>query len=98
MERAEGRAGQPLMSSAHVSSILTSHRVDRRDASGGPGVVLGEMGRYPAVGSSAVTEDNLALDVRGSPGKTAARMALSPGLLIRMRSQVQVLAGPPHHS
>jgi membrane protease YdiL (CAAX protease family) len=27
------------------------------------------IGRYHAVGSSAVTEDNLALDVRGSPGK-----------------------------
>jgi hypothetical protein len=89
-------------------------------------------GRYPAIGSRAVTEDNLALDVRGSPGKTAVRMALSPRLLIRppwlvaatrdenrvcpaelgspwcgrarcyagdfrfrMRSQVQVLAGPP---
>jgi hypothetical protein len=25
----------------------------------------------------AVTEDNLALDVRGSPGKTVARMALT---------------------
>jgi hypothetical protein len=43
-------------------------------------------GRYPAVGGSAVTEDNLALDVRGSSGKTAVRMALSPRLLIRMRS------------
>src|SRR5215207_2380755 len=29
------------------------------------------------------TEDNLALDVRGSPGKIAVRMALSRGLLIR---------------
>jgi hypothetical protein len=26
---------------------------------------------------SAVTEDNLALDVRGSPGETAVRMALT---------------------
>src|SRR5215207_1281708 len=34
-------------------------------------------GRYPAVESSAVTEDNLALDVRGSPGKTAVCMALT---------------------
>jgi SAM-dependent methyltransferase len=33
-----------------------------------------------------VTEDNLALDVRGSPGKTGVCMALSPRLLIRMRS------------
>jgi hypothetical protein len=32
------------------------------------------IGRDHAVGSSAVTEDNFALDVRGSPGKTAVRM------------------------
>jgi hypothetical protein len=30
MERAEGRAGQPLMSSAHVSSILTGLTVGMR--------------------------------------------------------------------
>jgi hypothetical protein len=41
------------------------------------------------------TEDNLALDVRGSPEKTAVRTALSPRLLIRMRPEVQVLPGPP---
>jgi len=35
------------------------------------------IGRYYAVGSGAVTEDNLALDVRGSPGKTEVRMALT---------------------
>jgi hypothetical protein len=32
---------------------------------------------------------------RARPGKTALRTALSPRYLIRMRSQVQVLAGPP---
>src|SRR5215203_223206 len=41
------------------------------------------------------TEDNLALDVRGSPGKIAVRMALSRRLLIRMRPLVQVQPGPP---
>jgi hypothetical protein len=41
-------------------------------------VVFGTwIGRYCAVGSSRVTEDNLALDVRESPGKTAVRMALT---------------------
>jgi hypothetical protein len=40
-----------------------------------------------------VTEDNLALDVRGRPGRTAVRMALSPRSLIRMKSEVQVLPG-----
>jgi hypothetical protein len=49
---------------------------------------------HHAVRSSTATEDNLALDVRGSPGKTAVRMALSRRLLIRMKSEVQVLPGP----
>jgi hypothetical protein len=35
---------------------------------------------------SVVTEDNLALDVRGSPGKTAVRMALACRLLMRICS------------
>jgi hypothetical protein len=47
-------------------------RVDRICCSLAP-----RRSRYPAVGSSGVTEDNLALDVRGPPGKTAVRMALS---------------------
>src|SRR5215207_859281 len=34
-------------------------------------------------------------DARQRPGKTPVRTALSPRYLIRMRSQVQVLAGPP---
>jgi hypothetical protein len=34
-------------------------------------------------------------DAQRRPGKTPLRTALSPRLLIRMRSQVQVLAGPP---
>src|SRR4029453_9058257 len=34
-------------------------------------------------------------DGRARPGKTPVRTAVSPRLLIRMRSQVQVLAGPP---
>jgi hypothetical protein len=50
--------------------------------------------RYPAVGSGAVTEDNLALDVRGPPGKTAVRMALTGRLLIRMRALLQVQPSP----
>jgi hypothetical protein len=36
-----------------------------------------------------------ASDARAQPGKTPLRTALSPRYLIRMRSQVQVLAGPP---
>jgi hypothetical protein len=35
-------------------------------------------------------------DARARPGKTPVRTAVSPRYLIRMRSQVQVLAGPPH--
>src|SRR4029453_18805396 len=62
-------------------------------------IILGTwIGRSCAVGSSRVTEDNLALDVRRSPGKTGVRMALSPGLLIRMRPLVQVQPGPLHHA
>jgi hypothetical protein len=34
-------------------------------------------------------------DAQRRPGETAVRTALSPRYLIRMRSQVQVLAGPP---
>jgi hypothetical protein len=41
------------------------------------GLLAPWTGRYCAVGSSAVTEDNLTSDVRGSPGKTAVRMALT---------------------
>jgi hypothetical protein len=37
----------------------------------------GPPGGPSTLRSSAVTEDNLALDVRGSPGKTAVRMALT---------------------
>jgi hypothetical protein len=37
----------------------------------------------------------LAPDARQRPGEMPVRTALSPRLLIRMRSQVQVLAGPP---
>jgi hypothetical protein len=64
---------QQAYSIGHTSGASPCRRrVDRIRCSSDP-----RTSRYPAVGSSAVTEDNLALDVRGSPGKTAVRMALS---------------------
>jgi hypothetical protein len=50
----------------------------------------------PCAGSGGdVTTHYFTPDGRRRPGETPVRTALSPRLLIRMRSQVQVLAGPP---
>jgi hypothetical protein len=44
MECAEGKSWATF--GVFSAREFHSHRVDRRDASGGPGVVLGEMGRH----------------------------------------------------
>jgi hypothetical protein len=56
-------------------------------------VCAGQMGfEYPA---TSVPFSNLGVYGQTRPGKTAFRTAVPCTLLIRMRSQVQVLAGPP---
>jgi hypothetical protein len=47
------------------------------------------------LGTRSLRTHYFAPDGRQRPGETPVRIALSPRLLIRMRSQVQVLAGPP---
>jgi hypothetical protein len=49
---------------------------------------------YPGL-AEVVRTHPFAPDARVRPGETPVRTALSPRYLIRMRSQVQVLAGPP---
>src|SRR4030095_1579228 len=46
-------------------------------------------------GTKPLRTHPFAPDARQRPGETPVRTALSPRYLIRMRSQVQVLAGPP---
>jgi hypothetical protein len=60
---------------------------------------LGRPGLVPATtveSGHQVSARYFAPDARQRPGKTPFRTALSPRLLIRMRSPVQVLAGPLH--
>jgi hypothetical protein len=47
------------------------------------------------LGTRSLRTHPFALDAQRCPGETPVRTALSPRSLIRMRSQVQVLAGPP---
>jgi hypothetical protein len=56
---------------------------------------VGRAGLPVPLGTRPLRTHPFAPDARQRPGETPVRTALSPRYLIRMRSQVQVLAGPP---
>jgi hypothetical protein len=62
---------------------------------GAPDGRVGQPGLPAPLGTNPLRTHPFAPYGRQRPGKTAVRTALSPRYLIRMRSQVQVLAGPP---
>jgi hypothetical protein len=63
--------------------------------SGGPWM-RGSVACLPApLGTRSLRTHPLTPDARPRPGETPVRTALSPRYLIRMKSEVQVLPGPP---
>jgi hypothetical protein len=90
-----GTGTSPLRWSLPPAVGTPGLRNGRQRYAGVPGrECVGLPGLSAPLGTRSLRTHYFAPDGRQRPGETPVRTALSPRLLIRMRSQVQVLAGP----